>query len=305
MTPAAAFAERKEGGGINSQTAESRRGDDETRPSRKGLAQPPRLAPFTVLTLASPLETQEREPWTSAFAERRPSSAHRAAASGKAAPWRWPKPAATSWSTAATKKCSPAPPTEIRDRFGVAVTEVPGDVADPAVQKQLLAACPQPDILVNNNGGPPFRPFSELNRKAILKGVTNNMVAPLELIQAVIGGMAERGFGRIVNITSLSVYMPIPGLDLSSGARAGLTSFLAGVARTVVDKNVTINHLLPGKLDTDRLRGPHEPGSVEDPAAGSGAASLACRQIFRPSGSARRKSSARSAPSSARSTPAI
>ena len=133
---------------------------------------------------------------------------------------------------------------EIRDRFGVAVTEVPGDVADPAIQKKLLAACPQPDILVNNNGGPPFRPFSELDREAILKGVTNNMVAPLELIQAVIGGMAERGFGRIVNITSLSVYMPIPGLDLSSGARAGLTSFLAGVARTVIDKNVTINHML-------------------------------------------------------------
>ena len=143
---------------------------------------------------------------------------------------------------------------EIRDRFGVSVTEVPGDVADPAIQKQLLAASQQVDILVNNNGGPPFRPFSELDRESILKGVTNNMVAPLELIQAVMGGMAERRFGRIVNITSLSVYMPIAGLDLSSGARAGLTSFLAGVARTVADRNVTINHMLPGKLDTDRIR---------------------------------------------------
>lgn len=157
--------------------------------------------------------------------------------------------------------------TELRDRFGVKVAEVPGDVADPAIQKKLLAAVPQVDILVNNNGGPPYRPFKELDREAILKGVTNNMVAPLELIQAVMGGMAERRFGRIVNITSLSVYMPIPGLDLSSGARAGLTSFLAGVARTVIDRNVTINQLLPGKLDTDRLRGPHEAGSVEDPAA--------------------------------------
>lgn len=157
--------------------------------------------------------------------------------------------------------------TEIRDRFGVKVTEVPGDVADPAIQKRLLAAAPEVDILVNNNAGPPFRPFKDLDREAILKGVTNNMVVPLELIQAVMDGMAERRFGRIVNITSLSVYMPIPGLDLSSGARAGLTSFLAGVARTVIDKNVTINQLLPGKLDTDRLRGPHEPGSVEDPAA--------------------------------------
>ena len=157
--------------------------------------------------------------------------------------------------------------TEIRDRFGVKVIEVPGDVADPAIQKKLLAAVSQVDILVNNNGGPPYRPFKELDREAILKGVTNNMIAPLELIQAVMGGMAERGFGRIVNITSLSVYMPIPGLDLSSGARAGLTSFLAGVGRTVADKNVTINQILPGKHDTERLRGPHEPGSVEDPAA--------------------------------------
>ena len=92
-------------------------------------------------------------------------------------------------------------------------------------------------------------------RQAILDGVTQNMVTPIELIQAVIDGMAERGFGRIVNITSLSVYVPIPGLDVSSGARAGLTSFLAGVARTVAERNVTINNLLPGKLDTDRLRG--------------------------------------------------
>ncbi|WP_269929559.1 SDR family oxidoreductase [Aminobacter sp. HY435] len=158
---------------------------------------------------------------------------------------------------------------EIRQRFGVKVTEIVGDVADPEVQKALLAACPSPDILVNNNGGPPYRDFRELDRAKILEGVTNNMVAPIELIKAVIDGMAARGFGRIVNITSLSVYTPIPGLDLSSGARAGLTAFLAGVARTVANRNVTINNILPGKLDTDRLRGPHEPGSVEDPAEGA------------------------------------
>jgi 3-oxoacyl-[acyl-carrier protein] reductase len=144
---------------------------------------------------------------------------------------------------------------ELRGRFGVTVTEVVGDVSQPHIQKALLAACPEPDILVNNNGGPPRREFAELTRAQILEGVTNNMVTPLELIQAVIGGMAERGFGRIVNITSLSVYVPIPGLDVSSGARAGLTSFLAGVARTVAHRNVTINNLLPGKHDTDRLRG--------------------------------------------------
>jgi len=156
---------------------------------------------------------------------------------------------------------------EIRGSYKVQVTEIAGDVADPAVQKALLAACPEPDILVNNNGGPPFRDFRELDREKILTGVTNNMVAPIELITAVIDGMAARGYGRIVNITSLSVYVPIAGLDLSSAARAGLTSFVAGVARTVADRNVTINSLLPGKLDTDRLRGAFDPNVPEDPDA--------------------------------------
>jgi 3-oxoacyl-[acyl-carrier protein] reductase len=137
---------------------------------------------------------------------------------------------------------------------GVSVTVILGDVSDPDTQAKLIEACPDPDILVNNNAGPKLRDFRELDREAILAGVTQNMVTPIELIQKVIDGMSERGFGRIVNITSLSVYQPILGLDLSSGARAGLTSFLAGIARSVVDKNVTINQLLPGKLDTDRIR---------------------------------------------------
>ncbi|WP_421849209.1 SDR family oxidoreductase [Oricola sp.] len=137
---------------------------------------------------------------------------------------------------------------------GVDVQIVIGDVSDPETQAALLAAYPEPDILVNNNGGPPLRDFRELDREAILKGVTQNMVTPIELVQKVVDGMAERGFGRIVNITSMSVYMPILGLDLSSGARAGLTSFLAGIARSYIDRNVTINSLLPGKIDTDRIR---------------------------------------------------
>ena len=137
---------------------------------------------------------------------------------------------------------------------GVAVTAVAGDVSDPATQEALLAACPAPDILVNNNGGPPLKDFRQLDREAILAGVTGNMVTPIEMIQRVIDGMADRGFGRIVNITSLSVYRPIPGLDLSSGARAGLTAFLAGVAPKVAGSNVTINSILPGKFDTDRIR---------------------------------------------------
>src|ERR1700691_5674216 len=143
---------------------------------------------------------------------------------------------------------------EIRQAWRVPVTPVLADVSTAEGQAALLKACPTPDILINNNAGPPFKNFRELDRQAILNGVTNNMVTPIELIQKVIDSMVNRGFGRIVNITSSSVKMPILGLDLSSGARAGLTAFLAGVARSVADKNVTINNLLPGNFDTQRLR---------------------------------------------------
>ncbi|MEM7214213.1 MAG: SDR family oxidoreductase [Pseudomonadota bacterium] len=129
------------------------------------------------------------------------------------------------------------------------------DVSTPDGQAAILEACPEPDILVNNNGGPPRKDFRELDRKAMLEGVTQNMITPIELIQKSIDGMTERGFGRVVNITSLSVYTAIEGLDLSSGARAGLSSFLAGVCRSVADRNVTINQILPGKMDTERLAG--------------------------------------------------
>lgn len=144
---------------------------------------------------------------------------------------------------------------EISSRYHVAVTPVAADVSTADGQQALLAACPHPDILVNNNGGPPRKDFRELDRDAMISGVIQNMITPLELIQATMDGMAERGFGRIINITSLSVYMPIEGLDLSSGARAGLTAFLAGVCRGIAGKNVTINNVLPGKMDTQRLRG--------------------------------------------------
>jgi len=142
---------------------------------------------------------------------------------------------------------------EIRDRFGVRVTAVAADVSTPEGQRALLAACPSPDILVNNNGGPPRRNFRALDREAMLAGLVQNMVTPIELIGAVVDGMAERGFGRIVNITSGSVVAAIEGLDLSSGARAGLTAFLSGVCREVAGKGVTINNILPGKMDTDRF----------------------------------------------------
>ena len=139
--------------------------------------------------------------------------------------------------------------------LGVPVRAVVADVSTRAGQDALLAACPEPDILVNNNGGPPLKDYRELDREAMLAGVTMNMVVPIELVQRTVDGMAERGFGRVVSITSSSVLAPIPGLDLSSGARAGLTAFLAGVARTVAGRGVTINQLMPGAFDTDRLRG--------------------------------------------------
>ena len=137
---------------------------------------------------------------------------------------------------------------ELSSVAGVKVIPVAADVATPEGQKALLAACPQPDILVNNNAGPPLRDFRELTRQQIIDGVIANMVVAIELIQKVIDPMCERKFGRIVNITSGSVKMPLVGLDLSSGARAGLTAFLAGVARTVADKNVTINNILARRL---------------------------------------------------------
>ena len=154
---------------------------------------------------------------------------------------------------------------EIAQATGVTVTPVAVDVSTREGQDALLAACPEPDILVNNNGGPPLRDFRELDRAAMLEGVTQNMVTPLELIQKVIDPMIARKFGRIVNITSASVKMPIVGLDLSSGARAGLTAFLAGVARDIAHHNVTVNGILPGMFDTDRLQsGMHAMAKMQD-----------------------------------------
>lgn len=141
----------------------------------------------------------------------------------------------------------------IRAAGGGRVTPVIADVSTAEGQRQLIAACPEADILVNNNAGPPPADYTALDREAILRGVAQNMVTPIELVQALAPGMAARGFGRIINITSASVLTPVPGLDLSSGARAGLTAFLAGVARQLAPHGVTVNHILPGAFATDRL----------------------------------------------------
>ncbi|WP_027014663.1 SDR family oxidoreductase [Comamonas composti] len=139
------------------------------------------------------------------------------------------------------------------------VLAVAADITTEAGRKSVLTVEGGPgldlDILVTNAGGPPPGDFRDWDREAWIKAVDANMLTPIELIRAVVDGMAERGFGRIVNITSSAVKAPIDILGLSNGARSGLTGFVAGLARSsIAARGVTVNNLLPGKFDTDRLR---------------------------------------------------
>ena len=135
------------------------------------------------------------------------------------------------------------------------VRAVAGDITTEAGRAAALAACPQIDILVNNAGGPPPGDFRQWDRDAWIQALDANMLTPIELIKATVDKMGERGFGRIVNITSGAVKAPIAQLGLSNGARTGLTGFVAGLARSnIAARGVTINGLLPGLFDTDRLR---------------------------------------------------
>jgi 3-oxoacyl-[acyl-carrier protein] reductase len=143
---------------------------------------------------------------------------------------------------------------EIRAAATAQVVPVAADATTAEGRAALVEACPNPDILVTNSGGPPPGDFREWDEAAWHRAVQNNMVAHILLIKAVIDGMIARRFGRIVNITSAAVKAPYPSLGLSNGARAGLTGFVAGLAREVVKHGVTINNLLPGSHDTDRLR---------------------------------------------------
>lgn len=142
----------------------------------------------------------------------------------------------------------------IRGETGVEVDTVAADITTPEGRKASLAACPEPDILVNNAGGPPPGDFRDWDRSMWISALDANMLTPIELIRATVDGMIGRGFGRIVNITSAAVKAPIFTLGLSNGARAGLTGFIAGLARQTAAHNVTINNLLPGPFETDRLR---------------------------------------------------
>ncbi|MFD3189309.1 SDR family oxidoreductase [Sedimentitalea sp. HM32M-2] len=140
----------------------------------------------------------------------------------------------------------------IRDAHGVTVTTVTADVATRDGQASVIAAAGAVDILVNNAGGPPPGMWSDWEREDFIKALDANMLAPIALITALVPGMIERGWGRVVNITSQAVRAPIPVLGLSNSARAGLTGYVAGTARQVAGHGVTINNLLPGIHDTDR-----------------------------------------------------
>jgi len=144
---------------------------------------------------------------------------------------------------------------EIRKATGATVHTVAADITKPEGRAAALAACPAPDILINNAGGPPTGDFRDFTRDMWIAAIDANMLAPIEMIKATVDGMIERRFGRIVNITSSAVKAPIDILGLSNGARSGLTGFVAGIARKTVVHNVTINNLLPGLYETETMLG--------------------------------------------------
>jgi len=141
---------------------------------------------------------------------------------------------------------------DIRSEFGVEVQTIACDVTTTEGQTKLIEAAQGVDILVNNAGGPPPGMWTDWDRDDFISALDANMLAPIALIKALVPGMMDRGWGRVVNITSVSVKSPIPVLGLSNAARAGLTGYVAGTARQVAGKGVTINNILPGIHATDR-----------------------------------------------------
>ncbi len=140
----------------------------------------------------------------------------------------------------------------IRQDYGVEVTTIAADIATDEGQKLVLEAAGQSDILVNDAGGPPPGMWSDWDREDFIKALDANMLAPIAMIKALVPAMMDRGWGRVVNITSQSVRAPIGVLGLSNSARTGLTGYVAGTSRQVAGKGVTINNLLPGIHATDR-----------------------------------------------------
>ncbi len=143
---------------------------------------------------------------------------------------------------------------EIRTQTNVAVTPVVADIDTEEGRQALLDACPAPDILVNNNGGPPPGAFAQWGERDWVEALQSNLLAPILLIKAVLPGMQERKFGRIVNITSAMVKSPRSPMGLSTTARSGLTAMCKGLSQDVAKDNVTINNLLPERFDTDRQK---------------------------------------------------
>jgi 3-oxoacyl-[acyl-carrier protein] reductase len=155
---------------------------------------------------------------------------------------------------ARTRERIEAAAAEIAAATGVSVKAVAVDINSDEGRKAVLAACPEPDILVNNSGGPPTGDFRDWDRQAWISALNNNMLGAIFMIRDTIDGMIARRFGRIVNITSSAVKAPISILGLSNGARSGLTGFVAGLARETIIHNVTINNLLPGDFETERQK---------------------------------------------------
>ncbi|MCB2083058.1 MAG: SDR family oxidoreductase [Sphingomonadaceae bacterium] len=175
---------------------------------------------------------------------------------------------------------SQAPDSEIR--------LVVGDVVEQSVREELAGAFPEVDILINNAGGPPPGDFHDWKRDDWISAVDQNMLTAIELIRLTIDGMADRGFGRIVNITSSAVRVPIPVIGMSNATRAGLSNFVFGLVPQYSSKGVTINNLLPGPFDTARLRNSKEitkhltgnavAGRVGDPAEMGAMCAFLCGQ---------------------------
>jgi 3-oxoacyl-[acyl-carrier protein] reductase len=144
--------------------------------------------------------------------------------------------------------------TTIHRQTGQYPTPVQADIGGPEGRQALLTACPAPDILVTNNHGPMPGDFVQFDESDWLGAVQQNMIAPLMLIRAVLPGMRQRKFGRIVNITSAMVKSPRPGMELSTSARAGLTAACKAISIKAAADNVTVNNLLPERIDTDRQK---------------------------------------------------
>ncbi len=175
----------------------------------------------------------------------------------------------------------------LRAATGGAIVAVAADITTAAGRAAALAACPSPDILVTNAAGPPPGDFRDWSREAWISALDANMLTPIELIKATVDAMIQRRFGRIVNITSSAVKAPIGILGLSNGARSGLTGFVAGLARQVARHNVTINNLLPGSFDTDRMRSTitfeaQRSGRPEETVADERAQSIPARRFGTP-----------------------